>query len=93
MVTIYTMEIFLRIGFCDRNVQMHLIWRFMFDIYEGYDIYKGNFLANWVLWYATFFLEMHFSPYNPLNYCQISFEYTFDIQDALGFVIEMQKRI
>ena len=40
-----------------------------------------------------FFIEVHFLSYNPSNYCQIPFKYTFDILDALGFVIKMQKRI
>ena len=43
------------------------------------------------------FLRSAFFPHilhdTPLNYSHISFEYTFNIQDALGFVIEMYKRV
>ena len=39
--------------------------------------------------YATFFLQVHIFTQilhnSPLNYCHISFQYTFAIQDALDF--------
>ena len=63
-------------------------------IYQySFTIYTVPELRYFSYEYATFFLEVHFFSQilhdSPLNYCQISLEFTFDIQDALGFVIKM----
>ena len=43
---------------------------------------------TWGTKVAIFFLWVGMLNF-PSNYCQISFKYTFDIQDELGFVLDL----